>query len=625
MAVLDAQEALLAIWNRWVQVAVSEEPWGDGRNRGLGRNSIMDAELLECVLLPQFYLQRFALGGPSETDEAAAAVLNRLDPDMRLMEGQLSPTVMREVMDRLDDFLSRYRSSSGRDLFSPGGYLETSEGPATGEDLPWVVDSFTMSVSVCLHAYHLVAQWKEALASRRGVQRDLERLDVLGGRLSERLTAAMLGLCRSFAVRVDGRAEWEARTQRSWPSGYSGRILRDLGQRLRMFADPTTLREQSFECGWSWGPTPPDPFESEYRDVDAWPEQDAYAEPAPYLYFTIGAIDGIGDLFSRKVVAAHTLTPVQSALTNRLGFYRECASSYWSALAFAETSSGTWAVEDPPWRTADGNASDYWTLYLLTIALASDEARENFGGEQNLSRLLSLLEELAQRGRVTRRPHPPRQDPAVALHIPPGQQLNLKSVAAGGGPGGPDFLWSIYDFAPRLLKLVGQVLAIATERGVRDRAARLIDDIWNQHLVYRRVAPDGADSYAWDDIRKVFRDHPIAAEGDDLTAATGSLVDSWYITERVVEALVIVSTAQRQRKVGGRLTRELVTEVLDDLRWMLTTEFPNETSMIRRIAAAMDLAEDSPMLALGIAMEVSQETERRQAQRQAAFEQVTDR
>jgi hypothetical protein len=614
MAVLDAQKALLATWNRWAQVAASDDLWVDGRNRELGRNSIMDAELLECILLPQFYLDRFSLGTPSEADEAVATVLNQLDPETRLVEGQLAPGVMAEIVERLEDFLSRYRSESGVDLFSPGGYLETAEGERTPDALPWVVDSFTMSVSVCLHALYLIDQWKENQAPRRGRARatpqpEVSQLDDLRKRLSERLTGAMLGLCRSFAVSVEDREEWEALTKRDWPRGSSARTLRDLGRRLRMFATSASTRGNAFECGWSWGPTPPDFYEAEYQRVDSWPEQEIYAEPAPYLYFTIGAIDGIGDLFSRKIAAAHLLTTEQSALATRLGFYRECASSYWSALAFAESSPGTWAVEDPPWRTSDGNASDYWTLYLLTIALASDEARETFGGEQKLSRLLSLLEELAQRGRVTRRPHPPGEDPAVDLHVPPGQQLSLKTVMADGAPSDIAFRWSIYDFAPRLLKLVGQVLSIATERSVRDRASSLIDDIWSEHLDSRRVAPE-ADSHAWDDVRDVFGDYPVNTTADKKAAETGAQVGSWYITERVVEALVVVVSAQ-QRKTGGRLTSELATEVLDDLRWMVATEFPDDTAMARRVAEAVDMVEKSPTLALGIAIEISQGAERK--------------
>lgn len=614
MAVLDAQEALLATWNRWVQVARSDDLWVDGRNHELGRNSIMDAELLECILLPQFYLDRFSLGNPLEADEGVAAVLNQLDTETRLVEGQLAPAVMAEIVERLEDFLSRNRSDSGMDVFSPGGYLETAEGERTPDALPWVVDSFTMSVSVCLHALYLINQWKENQTPRRGrgkapAQPEVEHLDRLRERLSERLTGAMLGLCRSFAVSVEDRAEWEALTKRGWPQGASARTLRDLGRRLRMFADSAAGRENAFECGWSWGPTPPDSFEKEYQEVDSWPAQKVFAEPAPYLYFTIGAIDGIGDLFSRKIAAAHLLTPDQSALATRLGFYRECASSYWSALAFAEGPTGAWAVEDPPWRTSDGNASDYWTLYLLTIALASDEARETFGGEQKLSRLLSLLEELAQRGRVTRRPHPPGKDPAVDLHVPPGQQLSLKTVMADGSPNDIAFRWSIYDFAPRLLKLVGQVLAIATERSVRDRASGLIDDIWSEHLDRRRVAPE-ADAYSWDDVREVFKDYPVDTKADEQAAATESGVGSWYITERVVEALVVVVSAQ-QRKTGGRLTGELVTEVLDDLRWMVATEFPDDPTMTRRIAEARDMVEKSPTLALGIAIEISQGAEQK--------------
>lgn len=618
MAVLDAQQALLATWNRWVDVAMSPEPWVDGRNRSLGRNSIMDAEMLECVLLPQFYLERFDLGTPSDTDESVARIFNKLDPGVRLLDGQISANSMAELVERLEDFLSSYRSTEGRDTFSPGGYLEPAQGEMPPDDPPAVVDSFTMSVSVCLHALYLANQWAEDQSSRRPTSIDVERLVRLRERLSERLTGAMLGLCRSFAVSVEDRGTWEEHTQRVWPRGASARVLRDIGRRLRMFTGPDGLDEtNAFECGWSWGPTPPDRYEPDYQGVSSGQEQSLYCDPVPYLYFTIGAIDGIGDLFSRKIVAAHLLTPTQSWLASRLGFYRECASSYWSALAFSENSSGAWAVEDPPWRTADGNASDYWTLYLLTIALASDEARENFGGERKLGRLLSLLEELAQRERITRRPHPPQADPAVALHIPPGQQLNLRTVALDGTPAGTEFGWSIYDFAPRLLKLVGQVLAIATDRGVRDRASRLIDDIWNQHMINRRVAPE-SDAYAWDDVRSVFRDYPAKVKGDEEAEAAGAQVGSWYITERVVEALVAIVSAQRQRKTGGRLTGELVTEILDDLRWMLTTEFPEETEMIGRIASAIDMAEDSPMLAMGIAVEISQSTERKREQRRKA-------
>lgn len=623
MAVLDAQEALLATWNRWAQAADSDDFWVDGRNRDLGRNSIMDAELLECILLPQFYLDRFSLGTPGETDEAVAAVLNQLDSDSRLVEGQLAPGVTAEIVERLEDFLARNKSDSGVDVFSPGGYLETADGERTPDALPWVVDSFTMSVSVCLHALYLIDQWKENQAPRRGragaAQPAAEQLDDLRRRLSERLTGAMLGLCRSFAVSVDDQEEWETLTKRSWPRGSSGRTLRDLGRRLRTFAESAATRGKAFECGWSWGPTPPDFYEAEYQRVDSWPAQKVYAEPAPYLYFTIGAIDGIGDLFSRKIAAAHLLTPEQSALATRLGFYRECASSYWSALAFTESAPGTWAVEDPPWRTSDGNASDYWTLYLLTIALASDEARETFGGEQKLSRLLSLLEELAQRGRMTRRPHPPGKDPAVALHVPPGEQLSLQTVMADGSPSDIAFRWSIYDFAPRLLKLVGQVLAIATERSVRERASRLIDDIWSEHLNHRRVTPE-TDSFAWDDVREVFPEFPVDTAIDEKAAESGAKVGSWYITERVVEALVVVVSAQ-QRKTGGRLTAELATEVLDDLRWMVATEFPDDTALARRIAAAIDMVEKSPTLALGIAIEISQGAERkRRAQEQDTSE-----
>jgi hypothetical protein len=166
-----------------------------------------------------------------------------------------------------------------------------------------------------------------------------------------------------------------------------------------------------------------------------------------------------------------------------------------------------------------------------------------------------------------------------------------------------------------LLKLVGQVLSIATDRGVRDRSSRLIEDIWNKNLDRRRVAPLDVDSFAWDDVRFVFSSPDADASSAD---APDFKVGSWYITERVVEALVAVVSAQRRRKTGGRVTRETVTEMLDDLRWLLATEFPEEVDLIQRVAVATGMAEESPMLALGIAVEISQLAEQKREQKRSA-------
>ena len=84
------------------------------------------------------------------------------------------------------------------------------------------------------------------------------------------------------------------------------------------------------------------------------------------------------------------------------------------------------AAEDVPWRTTDGRESDYYSVLLTSIVVEG-------GGDRivDVDRIGNLLEELTNRGRVTRRPV--EDDPAINLHIP-GMQLRLmgsEKVAEG--------------------------------------------------------------------------------------------------------------------------------------------------------------------------------------------------
>ena len=119
------------------------------------------------------------------------------------------------------------------------------------------------------------------------------------------------------------------------------------------------------------------------------------------------------------------------------------ARRFWATVA--TFGGGRWPLEDLPWTTTDGRESDYYSLLLTSIVIQGAGTEQAVG--LDIERVGRLLEELANRGRITRRPV--ADDAAVALHIP-GMRLRLmgsEKVAEG-----PRLQWTVSSFTLLVLK-----------------------------------------------------------------------------------------------------------------------------------------------------------------------------
>ena len=241
------------------------------------------------------------------------------------------------------------------------------------------------------------------------------------------------------------------------------------------------------------------------------------AEARPYLYFTVVALDGIQDLFSERTRILGLLDEEQQRLARALQLRWDLTRQFWAKIA---TFGGSrWPLEDLPWRTTDGSESDYYSLLLTSIVI------EGAGSEQladvDVERIGRLLEELANRGRITRRPM--ADDPAIDLHVP---GMRLRLVGSEKVAEGPRLQWTVSSFSVLVLKRLLRVAQLIDDNATRIRYLDLADQIW-RHVERRRI--DGAEARGlWDQPTQAFAGTPFAAVR----------MPSWYHTERVMEALV---------------------------------------------------------------------------------------
>ena len=249
-------------------------------------------------------------------------------------------------------------------------------------------------------------------------------------------------------------------------------------------------------------------------------QPDGLAPARPFLYFTIIALDGIIDLLSQRTQILGLLNSEQQALARSLQLRWELTQRYWAAIA--TFGSGRWPLEDIPWRTTDGRESDYYSLLVTAIVTSALVNRR--AADPDLARVAAVLEELAVRGRVTRRPLID-SDEAVSMHYP-GVQLNLY----GAERIGPEAVWPASDFATTLLKRAATLASVARGPELRGRLLDLADDVW-QHILTRRQ-DSGLGKELWDEPGNVF---------PNLPKTNGA--PSWYFTERVVECLVAAAAA----------------------------------------------------------------------------------
>jgi hypothetical protein len=507
--------------------------------------------------------------------------------------------------------------------FSGDNYFEVEDSDA-GAMKPeqrklHVVDSYSMSVTLCLSTLGFLRVYRQGLRSQRMLQ-EVDRLEKLS---SQRLTAAMVGLLRSFTVNTFDPSDPPGQVLCTMlnQSGVATEILvhnlldelaqiraalrQELTIGIGQLGEELENRGRLFECGWSWGVVDGAPEVAYASDIG--PQPAGVAEARPYLYCTVVALDGIQDLFSSRTRTLGLLNEEQQRLARALQLRWELTRQFWATVA---TFGGDrWPLEDLPWRTTDGRESDYYSVLLTSILI------EGVGSERvsdgYIDRIGRVLEELSNRGRITRRPM--EGDPSVGLHMP---GMRLRLIGSEKVAEGPRLAWTVSSFTLLVLKRLLRVAELLDDSSLRVRFLQLTDPIWG-HVERRRIQGARARGL-WDDPRQIFAG-PAFADYE---------VPSWYHTERVIEVLVAAANVTESRATATPELLASASQLLaeaeqlfdrerlrgtDDAGGQMRESFQVVAAKLRR---ARDILNDRPGTASVLAGDVLRELDMVDAARQ---------
>jgi len=538
------RQQILDVWRALLFACYADGRWT--WSGGEEPDSISEAEQLLCLLHPMNEIESFGLADPDAVRDDVLAALRPLGGLRRI------PKAVTEIA---VDFFERHTDEAGTPQFFCAGLLRPDDydeetTPEQRSELT-VVDAYSRSVTLSLAVLAFVKQ-RLVLEVDAAGGHNLRRLR---GLASDRLTAAMAGLLRSFVVNsiYPDSAEGQAlmgMVRR--PGSTDNELFRQLSNRLRQVRTQVEedLRlgvseeskpddEQLFEVGWSWGIVA-DAVRLDLVDV-ATAATRGYADARPSLYFTVSALDGIQDLLSRRTRSLGLLNDDQRRLADALALRWDLTQRYWSALARFD--SEHWPLADLPWQASDGEESDYFSLLVLSIVI-KDFVNRSFT-VRDIQEVVGIIEELAQRGRITRRMS--SGDPAVALHFP-GVRIRL----SGSDRLGPRLVWYTADYTALLLKRTYQAVQLTNEVNLRERLAFVAESAMD-HLYDRRLdrAPGAG---LWDDVTRLLI--------YDRGASRPKL--SWHQTERVVEALVMTARAYVQDPPRSTQMAEIAMRLLNE-------------------------------------------------------------
>jgi hypothetical protein len=551
---IQTRRHILELWRATVDYCYRNGQWRWGGRSG--RNSISDAEQLLTILYPATAIESLNFDSVDKTADDVLEYLRSLGNAM---------DIPRQLIKFIGEYMRTYVVDGTPD-FSGDTYFDPEDAEAAVKDEQQrlhVVDSYSMSVTLCLATLGFLRVYRQGLRSSRMLQ-EVDELEKL---CSQRLTAAMVGLLRSFAVNTfdpndrPGQALCGMINQRGIATEIVVHDLLDdlaeirtsLRQELTIglgqVADELENRGRLFECGWSWGVVDGAPEVQYVSDIGDQPV--GVAEARPYLYFTVVALDGIQDLFSERTRTLGLLDEEQQRLAGALQLRWELTRQFWATIAtFGD---GRWPLEDLPWTATDGTESDYYSLLLTSIVV------EGAGSERimniDIERVGRLLEELANRGRITRRLV--ADDPAIALHLP-GMRLRLlgsEKVAEG-----PRLLWTVSSFTSLILKRLLRVAELLNDGPARVRYLDLADLIWAQVERRRIEATNGRG--LWDEPTQVFTGTSFDPYG----------APSWYQTERVMEALVAAANVTQSPATAAPDLVEFARQLLAEAEHLFDQE-----------------------------------------------------
>ncbi|WP_367323173.1 SCO2524 family protein [Streptomyces sp. HUAS ZL42] len=552
---IKPRQHLLDIWQAMAHHSFHDGEWVWGEWGG--ESSVADAERLLCLLYPATEIPAFRLDDPDTTQEDVQQALRRAG-------GRLD--VPANLVTAAAQFMRTHTDDDKSPSFA-GGYYFRSEDKAkelTEEQRRLgVTDSFSMSITLCLATLGFLKVY-ETRTRRSDIR---ETIAELRSATSNRLTAAMVSLLRSFTVNVFDTDSSQGRTltelldrgrlsQRQVLNTFQNRfrpLRAALVESLFLGIDiQEGLRDENglFDCGWAWSLVKDAPEIDTDEPIGAQPE--GVADPAPHLYFTVVALDGIQDLFSDRTLTLGLLNTEQQKLAEALRLRWELTQQYWSGIA--RFHADRWPLEDIPWRTTGQKLeSEYFSLSVAAI-LVHDLMRRR-ATDDDLTRTVSVMERLAERGRITSRMT--RDDPLV-------HQLHNVGVALplqGSERAGPPMTWSMNDFSAQLLKRTIQLCALSRNLASHDRLLRLAEDTFD-HLWRRRI-PDGEGVGLWDNVHAAYPEADIEERQVPV---------SWSITERVTEVMVQAHQMYRQPPIRSLELTELARALISESDHLLGNE-----------------------------------------------------
>ncbi|MET8152144.1 SCO2524 family protein [Actinoplanes sp. NPDC049668] len=598
---IQPRQQLLDIWRTTARLSYIDGSWQFGGRDGA--NSISDAEQLLVLMAPATELPIFRLDNPDAANRDVLDALGVLGDDIQ---------VPQRLLEALTGYIKRYTAPDGTPSFAGGTYfrpdLEGEEVKTAQQELD-VVDSFSISVTLMLAVVGFTKIFRQVVTRPRL----LDQVNELEERAGQRLTAAMVGLLRSFSVNVFSADEPYGRelvrtvNQERRPARQVvdelREALREINARLR---DDVTigsgaaegseldLPNRLFECGWSWGLVTDAPQIETTADVGL--QREGMAQNAPYLYFTTVALEAIQALSSERTRLLGLLDEAQLKLASALQLRFELTRSYWATIA--TFGSGRWPLEDLPWRTTDGVEFDYFSLLVSGMVVQNMVAVRATNAD--LTRVAGVLDELANRSRITRRST--ALETAHNVHHP-GLRFPLEGSE---NVGGPMLSWTVADISPLLLKRTLNLASLLSDGTSRSRLLDLSDDLWT-HL-RQRLITDGTPHGIWDQPAGAFPQLEVKYNEP-----------SWYYTKRVVDCLVTAARVINEPPLRSELLANVAAELLNEAAHLYDRERLNGSTYsgqtlreeLKQIGVELERARTVRRERPGVAVAVTEDVLRR--------------
>ena len=620
----SAEELLLAAYTQWVDLArdrwtdststkdptprVRQYLWRDDDNPVNDPKRVTSPLLSEsflCFLLPTVDLAAYSLfeisptGNQAQSAKDARSALRYLKLNQhgepaspQDYDKPVDDQYIHVILDVIDEYYNLLKGEGGAAAslsFTAGNYLTPAEDCGVSLSELSIVDAYSLGLSVALRVLYLLDHISIDFDEKQQKLRDN-----IHNLAKAQLGESLRGLKDSFVVKEFAENDWtdSSESQYSWDELRQKTEIQSIRVKLQTLGYRVSPNK-AFECGWTWGPRP------SIRD-----DGELLPQNAPYLYFTSVALAAVDDLQDNSLQAEALMDDEHLRAVSELRTLADLTTRYWTILATQENDQGYPRALSVPWMTTDKDGSAYYTLYLLGIVFSTS------GTDVDVEWAIDVLEELAQRGRITTRhlletrliddpnsksdQEPTEETPEAMVDTSdtmedapetvetpeaivqelhrPGKILKLIAAPADStNPKREQWVanWRIYDYSPLLLKIASQILYRTTNHVAREKVSRLIASIL-RHLETRlsesidletlEMKISNSDQKITDIRYGMWDDFQEFARARDVDSDTRT----WYFTQRVVEALTL-SIRLRPPPLDSPATMTLLRELLTEI------------------------------------------------------------